>query len=310
MGEVWTMKLYLLDATYELFRAYYAAPKRKARGGVKEAGAVYVMLASLLPWLAKLRGEALGAAFDHVIESFRNELYPGYKSSVGVPPDLLEQIPLAEDALSALGLAVWPMVDFEADDAIATAAARFGGSAERVFLVSPDKDFAQCVCKDHIVQLDRRSGRVVDEKAVVSRFGIQPKSVPDWLALVGDAADGIPGIPGWGPRSATVVLRAFGHIENVPLDASQWGLALRNKEQLAQSLRTHRNQALLFKTLATLREDAPLPQRELDELQWMGTDLAKFNTFCQRWGFERIGRRARELFASPPPSDSSPDDAS
>lgn len=294
------MRLYLLDATYELFRAYYGAPRRQDPRGGREVGAVYGMIASLLPWLATLRGEALGAAFDHVIESFRNDLYPGYKSSAGVPSELLEQFPLAEDALAALGLVVWPMVDFEADDAMATAAARFRDRAERVFLVSPDKDFAQCVRGDHVVQFDRRNGRIVNEEAVFLRFGVQPESVADWLALVGDRADGIPGVPGWGPRSATVVLQAFGHIQHIPLDASQWNFPLRNKEALVASLRTHWDEALLFQTLATLREDVALPQRELEDLRWANIDLRSFASFCERLGFEGLATRAERLFGDLP----------
>ncbi len=263
-------------------------------------GAVYGLIASLLPWLVQLRGEALGVAFDHVIESFRNELYAGYKSSIGVPADLLEQFSLAEDALQALGLVVWPMVDFEADDALATAAARFHTSAESVFIVSPDKDFAQCVRGRHVVQLDRRHQRVMDEESVTVRFGVPPRSVPDWLALVGDKADGIPGIRGWGPRSATVVLRVFEHIEAIPDDGTRWHFDLRDKDRLAASLCAHRDQALLFKTLATLREDVPLPQKTLEELRWLEVSFGVFDSFCQHWGFDKLATQARNLSASPP----------
>ncbi|GIW44120.1 MAG: hypothetical protein KatS3mg077_1402 [Candidatus Binatia bacterium] len=289
------MKVYLVDATYELFRAYYGAPGRTAPDG-REVGAVYGLMASLLPWLAKLRGEALGFATDHVIESFRNTLWPGYKSSAGIPQELVDQIPLAEQALRALGMVVWPMVEFEADDAMATAAARFQALADQVYLVSPDKDFAQCVQGNHVVVLDRHRQRVLDEPGVLARFGVGPRSVPDWLALVGDAADGIPGIPGWGGRSAATVLRRFFHIEQIPLDAASWNFPLRNKERLAESLRTHWNEALLFKTLTTLRLDVPLPQQYLQDLVWPGPAWDGLSSFCARWGFEKLLARAEALF--------------
>ncbi|MCX8070887.1 MAG: flap endonuclease [Candidatus Binatia bacterium] len=290
------MELYLVDGTYELFRAYYGAPRRQDPTGAREVGAVHGMLASLLPWLATLRGQAIAVATDHVIESFRNHLYPGYKSSAGVPRELLDQFSLAEDALRALGLAVWPMVEFEADDAMATAAARFRAAAERTLLVSPDKDFAQCVRGQRVIVFDRHRDRLTDEAAVVARFGVYPESVPDWLALVGDPADGIPGIPGFGPRSATAALQVFRHLEHVPLDATRWPRTLRNKEQLVQNLRIHWSEALLFKTLATLRVDAPLPQVRLEELRWLGVDHRRFQRFCAQWGFKKLAQRAQSLF--------------
>ena len=225
-------------------------------------------------------------AFDRVIESFRNDLFHGYKTGVGIDPALLGQFPLAEQAARSLGLTVWPMVRYEADDALATAAARFGpdgdGSAEQVVLCSPDKDLAQCVRGTRVVLRDRVRKKQLDADAVAEKFGVPPASIPDYLALVGDAADGIPGIPRWGAKSTSTLLQAFGHIEAIPLDPSAWGVSVRGATALAEQLSTHRNEALLYRTLATLVTDVPLPEQSLDDLRWRGAPRAALTAFCDR----------------------------
>jgi 5'-3' exonuclease len=213
----------------------------------------------------------VGVAFDHVIESFRNDLYPGYKTGEGLPPDLLGQFELAERAARALGFAVWPMVEFEADDALATAAARFAAepAVQQVVIASPDKDLAQCVRGARVVCLDRLRKKTLDEAGVVAKFGVGPASIPDWLALVGDSADGYPGLPRWGAKSAAAVLARWLHVERIPDAAQDWAVAVRGAEALAASLRAGREDALLFRRLATLRADVPLPE-SLDDLRWRG----------------------------------------
>ncbi len=263
------MKVYLVDGTYELFRHYFAVPKaRDARG--REVGAVRGVLASLL---AMMRGgvEHIGVATDHVIESFRNDLWEGYKTGEGVEPDLLSQFPLLEEVLTAAGIVVWPMVEFEADDALASAAGlslkdpRVG----QVVICTPDKDLAQCVEASRVVQLIRRTGVIVDEAGVIAKFGVSPESIPDYLALVGDSADGYPGLPGWGAKSTAAVLRKFRHIELIPESARDWQVNVLNAGSLAETLSRERARASLFKQLATLRRDIPLFET-VDSLRWTG----------------------------------------
>src|SRR5512138_3268648 len=220
------MKIHLVDGTYELFRNYFGAPPKRAPDG-REVGATLGLLRSLLMLLTSPGVTHVGVAFDHVIESFRNDLYAGYKTSEGVDPNLLAQFPLAEEALSALGVVVWPMVEFEADDAIASAVKRFkkSKSVEQIVIGSPDKDLSQLVSGDRIVCWDRRREIVIDEGGVVEKFGVSPDSIPDWLALVGDSADGYPGVSGWGAKSASVVLSRFGHMESIPKDPAKWKLS-------------------------------------------------------------------------------------
>jgi 5'-3' exonuclease len=264
------MKVYLIDGTYELFRHYYALPHAKDRDG-NEVAAVRGVLASVLGMI-KNGATHLAVATDHVIESFRNQLWPGYKTGEGVEQDLLSQFSLLEETLSAAGVTVWPMVEFEADDALAAgavAAAR-DPQVECVFICTPDKDLAQCVSGQRIVQLNRRTGDVRDEAGVVRKFGVAPASIPDYLALVGDAADGYPGLPGWGAKSTAAVLSKFGHIEYIPADFSQWRVNAANAGALAQTLIRERERALLFRTLATLRTDIPLFDN-VDELRWVGS---------------------------------------
>jgi len=263
------MDVYLIDGTYELFRHYYALPSARDADG-REIGAVRGVLASVL---GMINGGAthVGVATDHVIESFRNRLWPGYKTSAGIEPDLLAQFPLLEEALSALGIATWPMVEFEADDALAAAAAAAARDArvDRVLICTPDKDLAQCVRGTRIVQMDRRRRTIRDEAGIVEKFGVPPASIPDYLALVGDAADGYPGLAGWGAKSTAAVLSRYGHIESIPPDWRSWQVNAANAFALAQTLTRERDRAFLFRDLATLRSDIPLFE-SVDDLSWKG----------------------------------------
>ena len=227
----------------------------------------------------------VGVAFDHVIESFRNELFAGYKTGEGVPDDLMSQFPLAERASQALGIVTWPMVGFEADDALATAAARWmeAPQVDQILICTPDKDLAQCVTERKVVRLDRMRRLLLDEEGVLAKFGIPPKAIPDWLALVGDTADGIPGIPRWGEKASTALLARFGRIEDIPDDPAHWGVPVRGAAALAASLASLRPEALLYKTLATLRRDVPLPET-LDDLEWKGARRAELLALCQEIG--------------------------
>ncbi len=284
------MKIYLVDGTYELFRNHFGPPPRKAPDG-REVGATLGLLRSLLMLLTTPGITYVACAFDHVIESFRNGLYPGYKTGAGVDPTLLAQFELAEEAVSALGLVVWPMVEFEADDALASATARFKHEAEveQIVLCSPDKDLAQLVSGSRIVGWDRRRNTLIDEAGVVEKFGVRPPSIPDWLGLVGDAAGGLPGIPGWGEKSAATVLAHYEHLEAIPADPHTWGLSASRAVRLAESLAQHRAEALLFRRLATLREDVPL-QETLADLQWQGAD-AQLQEVCHRLGDDKFPGR-------------------
>jgi 5'-3' exonuclease len=261
--------IHLIDGTYELFRHYHALPSAHDEDG-REVAAVRGVLLSLLRMIRE-GATHLGVATDHVVESFRNDLWPGYKTSEGVPADLLSQFPLLEHVLSAAGIVVWPMVEFEADDALATAAALADRDrrVERVFVCTPDKDLAQSVRGTRVVQLNRRTRAVRDEAGVVAKFGVRPASIPDYLALVGDAADGYPGLPGWGAKSASVVLAKYEHLEAIPADWRQWGVNANNPGMLSRTWTESRDLALLFRTLATLRTDLPL-FKNVDQLRWTG----------------------------------------
>ena len=267
------MRVHLIDGTYELFRHYYALPKVRDRTGL-EVAAVRGVLASLIGMLGT-GVTHIAVATDHVIESFRNDLWPGYKTGEGVEPDLLAQFPLLEEALSALGIVVWPMVEFEADDALAAAATAAANESrvEQVIICTPDKDLAQCVRGTRVVQLDRRKNLVRDEAGVMHKFGVMPASIPDYLALVGDSADGFPGLPGWGAKSAAAVLAKFSHIESIPSDWRQWGVNVASPKALSSRLIEDRDHALLFRHLATLRTDIAL-FASVDELQWAGPTAA------------------------------------
>jgi len=263
------LDVYLVDGTYELFRHYYAMPSARAQDG-SEVGAVRGVLASILGMI-KGGVSHIAVATDHVVESFRNGLWPGYKTSAGVEPDLMAQFPLLEEALSAAGVVVWPMIEFEADDALAAAAllASRDARVDHVIICTPDKDLAQCVQGTRIVQLNRRTRVTVDEAGVIQKFGVPPVSIPDYLALVGDASDGYPGLPGWGAKSTAAVLAKFGHLEAIPADWNEWHVNATNASALAHTLSEQRDQALLFRTLATLRTDIEL-FTNVDQLQWNG----------------------------------------
>jgi 5'-3' exonuclease len=262
--------VHLLDGTYELFRHFYALPSSRDAQG-QEIAAVRGVVASVLGMIRGGEATHIGVATDHVIESFRNSLWRGYKTSAGVPRDLLSQFPLLEEALTALGVVVWPMVEFEADDALASAArlAAKDPRVERVVICTPDKDLAQSVVGTRIVQLSRRTRQLFDEAGVMKKFGVPPASIPDYLALVGDSSDGYPGLPGWGAKSSASVLARFGHIENIPADWRDWHANATSPARLAQTLVDQRDRALLFRTLATLRSDLPL-LNNVDDLQWTG----------------------------------------
>jgi 5'-3' exonuclease len=263
------MQVHLIDGTYELFRHYYALPTVRDSKG-QEVAAVRGVLASLMGMLGN-GVTHMGVATDHVIESFRNQLWPGYKTGEGVEPDLLAQFPLLEEALSALGILVWPMVEFEADDALAAAATAAANDSrvERVIICTPDKDLAQCVRGTRVVQLDRRKNITRDELGVVAKFGVEPASIPDYLALVGDSADGFPGLSGWGAKSAAAVLARFNHLESIPSDWREWGVNVAGPKALSATLAASRDQALLFRVLATLRTDVPVFD-SVDRLEWKG----------------------------------------
>jgi 5'-3' exonuclease len=289
------MEVYLIDGTYELFRHYYAVPAARDAGG-QEIAAVRGVVTSVLGMIN--RGVThLGVATDHVVESFRNDLWPGYKTSEGIDPDLLAQFPLLEDALAALGVTVWPMVQFEADDALAAAAAKAATDSRvtRVVVCTPDKDLAQCVRGERVVQLNRRTNTIRDEAGVVRRFGVSPVSIPDYLALVGDAADGYPGLRGWGAKSTAAVLARWRHLESIPEDWRTWGVNAASPAALALTLSRERDQAFLFRDLATLRTDIPLFDN-VEELRWAGpTDrfaplAAQFDAAFETPGQERRGR--------------------
>ncbi len=274
------MKVHLIDGTYELFRAYYGAPKRTNASG-REVGACIGLLRS---FLLLLRGDDVthvACAFDHVIESFRNDLFEGYKTGEGIEAELWEQFELAEDVTRALGIVTWPMVEFEADDAMGTAAARFAreDAVQQVVIASPDKDLTQCVEGERVVCWDRRRQIVLDESGVKEKFGVLPESIPDYLALVGDAADGIPGIFGWGKKSAAALLDRYRHIESIPDNAADWEVKPRRAYDLAANLRHERDEALLYGKLATLRVDVPL-EEDLAALEWRGADRERIETLA------------------------------
>jgi 5'-3' exonuclease len=286
------MDVHLVDGTYELFRYFYAVPSAKEADGT-EVGAVRGVLASVLGMINRGGATHIGVATDHVIESFRNALWPGYKTGAGIDPDLLSQFPLLEQALAAMGVVVWPMVEFEADDALASAAAAAARDprVERVIICTPDKDLAQSVQGTRVVQLNRRTNVVRDEAGVVAAFGVKPESIPDYLALVGDAADGYPGLRGWGAKSAAAVLARFGHLEAIPSDAKDWHVNAANSATLAATLTRDRDLVWLFRDLARLRADLPL-FTSVDALRWTGPTPA----------FAELGTRFDKAVTAPRPA--------
>ena len=290
------MKLHLVDGTYELFRAHFGAPSRTAPDG-RPVAAVRGLIQTLLALLRQDDVSHVAIAFDHVIPSFRNELFDGYKTGEDAPAEVLAQFGLAERAASALGLVVWPMVEFEADDAIATAAARWADApgVEQVVMCSPDKDLAQMVRGDSVVGLDRRRRQTMDEAAVRDKFGVAPTSIPDYLALVGDAADGIPGIPRWGAKSAAAMLSRYGAIERIPPDPADWDVKVRGAAAMAGTLAERREDAMLYKRLATLRLDVPICET-LDELRWRGVRRDEYTALCGELGFAGLASQPHRWY--------------
>jgi 5'-3' exonuclease len=288
------MKVHLVDGTYELFRAWFGAPEARSPDG-REVGAARGFLRSMAALLREPGVSHLACAFDQTIESFRNELFDGYKTGEGLDPELLAQFPLAERASRALGIVTWPMQEFEADDALASAAYKFAREPEvsQVVICSPDKDLCQCVEGSRITTYDRRKRVLLDEDGVRQKFGVPPKSIPDYLALVGDAADGIPGIPRWGAKSSARVLSKFGHLEDIPDDPAAWDLSVRGATTLAGNLREMRREAQLYRTLATLRSDVPIPQT-LDELEWTGPDRSALQALCEELGEKGVLQRLEQ----------------
>ncbi len=282
------MKVYLVDGTYELFRSYFALPPITAPDG-RPVGAVRGIFQSLLYLLREDGVSHIGCAFDHVVESFRNDMFAGYKTGEGTPEDLMAQFELAERAVDSLGILVWPMVEYEADDALATAAitCRELPEVEQVVICSPDKDLAQVVRGNSVVCYDRRRERVIDEAGVVEKFGVSPGSIPDLLALTGDTADGIPGVPRWGAKTAAQLLARYGHIEDIPRDAADWDVHVRGAAGAADSLSANTSEARLYKDLATLRTDVPI-DASLDNLEWRGVDRDKYQSLCDELGFGRL----------------------
>ncbi|MDQ1377941.1 MAG: 5-3 exonuclease [Acidimicrobiaceae bacterium] len=290
------MRVFLVDGTYELFRHYFGVPPHRTADGA-EVAATRAVLGSVLGMLEE-GATHIGVATDHVIESFRNGLWPGYKSSAGVAPDLLGQFGLLELALRAMGVHVWAMVELEADDAMASAAAVATDDPEvdQVVICTPDKDLGQCVDDGRVVQLDRRKRLVLDEPAVTAKFGVSPQSIPDYLALVGDSSDGFPGLAGWGPKSAATVLARYGTIEKIPERGSDWEVSVRGGPALAATLAAGRELAMLFKDLATLRVDRSL-LGQVDDLRWRGP-TAEFSAVCERIDAVPVARRAERLAAA------------
>ena len=281
------MEVYLVDGTYELFRAYFALPKLESPGG-QPVGAVRGLAQSLLSLLRDSEVTHIGCAFDSVIPSFRNDLFPGYKTGEGAPPDLLEQFALAERAVASLGVCVWPMVEFEADDAIATAVAQLRGdpAVKRIAICSPDKDLAQLVEGQRVVCLDRRRKELIDEAGVVAKFGVAPQSIPDLLALTGDSADGIPGLPRWGAKSSAAVLSRYGHLEAVPTGAL-WDVSVRGATALQGILAREYENALLYRDLATLRRNVPI-EAAASDVRWDGVRRSEYEALCEELGFGRL----------------------
>ena len=287
------MNIHLVDGTYELFRHFFAVPKAVDDNG-QEIAAVRGVLSSVLSMIEE-GVTHIGVATDHVVESFRNDLYAGYKTSEGVPPELLSQFPILEQALEAMGIVVWPMVEFEADDALASAAHRAAqeSSVSQVFICTSDKDLSQCVSGKRVVQLDRMRGIVRDEAGVVEKFGVNPGSIPDLLAVVGDSADGFPGIAGWGMKAAAQVFSQYPHLEDVPKDWEKWHPSIRRARSLSASLLEGWSNALLFRTLATLRVDVPV-FASLDQLFWKGP-RPEFAEQTRRLKAPELLRRAQKI---------------
>ncbi|GMR02725.1 MAG: hypothetical protein BMS9Abin20_1071 [Acidimicrobiia bacterium] len=286
--------VHLVDGTYELFRAHFGAPPRTTADGW-EIGAVHGFMSSMLSLLAEDGVTHVGVAFDSVIESFRNDMFDGYKTGEGTPPELYAQFPVAERAMEALGVVVWSMIEQEADDGLAAAAVKLALEVDRVVIMSPDKDMAQLYGDPRIVGFDRRKAAFIDADGVREKFGVSPESIPDYLALVGDTADGIPGLPGWGAKSTATVLARYGHLEAVPASDDEWDVKVRSATRLAATLRESMEAARLYRDLATLRTDAHIPQG-LDELEWRGVHREAFVALCDELDFRSIRNRPSRWF--------------
>lgn len=292
------MNVYVIDGTYELFRHFFAVPSSKNESG-QEIGAVRGVLTSVFSMI-EAGATHLGVATDHVVESFRNELYPGYKTAEGVAPELLSQFPILEEALESMGVKVWPMTYFEADDALAAAAAKAAADerVKQVLICTPDKDLAQCVVGSRVVQLDRRQNILRDEAGVEEKFGVKPESIPDYLAVTGDSADGYPGISGWGPKAASLALSKYRHLEQIPKDWQKWDPSIRRGRALAESLFPAWDEVLLYRTLATLRLDVPVFD-SVDDLRWNGP-RDNFAQSCERLRAKDLYRRVSAKALSKP----------
>ena len=294
------MRVHLVDATYELFRAFYAVPSSPGPDGAEVAGA-RALGRSLLNLLSDPQVTHVACAYDHVIESFRNDMFAGYKTGAGIDPALYSQFPLAEELTIALGITNWSMIEFEADDALATFAARAAQmpEVEQVVICSPDKDLAQCVQGTRVVTLDRMRQKLMDENGVHEKFGIGPESIPDWLALVGDTADGIPGVARWGAKSAAAVLAEYTHLDDIPDNPGAWRIKVRGAPALAASLAESREAAYLYRELAKLRRDVPLHE-SLDALRWRGPNRPLLAALCERLGDGKLPEMAIRTFEAHP----------
>lgn len=281
--------LHLIDGTYELFRAHFGAPPRRTPQGW-EIGATHGIISSTLRLLDEPDVTHVGAAFDTIIESFRNDVYAGYKTGEGIPPELHAQFPVAERAMETIGVTVWSMIEQEADDGLAAAAMKFVDEVDRVVILSPDKDMSQLYGDPRIVGFDRRNERIIDAAGVREKFGVDPESIPDYLALVGDTADGIPGLPGWGAKSSSTLLARYGHLEDIPESETEWDVKVRGAAKLAATLRELRDDAMLFRELATLRTDADIPE-SLEDLRWRGAIRDEFEELCDELGFGTLRER-------------------
>jgi 5'-3' exonuclease len=284
--------VHLIDGTYELFRAHFGAPPRTTPEGW-DIGATHGIISSTLSLLAEPGVTHVGAAFDTVIESFRNDMFDGYKTGEGTPPELHAQFPVAERALEALGVTVWSMIEQEADDGLAAAAEKYHPDVDRVVILSPDKDMCQLYGNPKIVGFNRRESAFVDADAVREKFGVSPESIPDYLALVGDTADGIPGLPGWGAKSSSTLLAEYTHLDQIPTSAEDWEVTVRSAPKLAATLAENLDAALLFRDLATLRTDADIPE-SLDDLSWKGVHREDFLALCDELGFAGLRNRPEQ----------------
>lgn len=279
------MRLHLLDGTYELFRAHFGRKNRVMGPDGADIRATLGILESTLALLREPGVTHLGASFDTVIESFRNDMFPGYKSSAGMEEDLLVQFPYAELALEAIGVTVWRNIEFEADDMLATAAIKWVDDVDQVIIASPDKDMSQVVIGDRIVTYNRREQKMIDEDGVVEKFGVRPESMPDYLALVGDTADGLPGLPGWGAKSSSALLYRYGRLEMIPLDVEKWDVTVRGAAKLAGTYASMQEEVYLYRDLTTLRLDVPVAET-LEDLEWKGVPTGPFEEFCADRGFD------------------------